>query len=85
MVKVMKRRPRGQNLQARRFGYVTLRDLIEWTSSDAVRYFLVSAASADSEFVFDIDLALKKSEENPVLLCAVRACAHLFGAKTMGR
>jgi arginyl-tRNA synthetase len=30
-----------------------------------VRYFLV-ARKADSEFVFDIDLALSQSEENPV-------------------
>ena len=45
--------------------YVTLRDLIEWVGRDAVRYFLVSRR-ADSEFVFDIDLALAQSEENPV-------------------
>jgi arginyl-tRNA synthetase len=32
---------------------------------DAVRFFLVSR-KADSEFVFDVDLALQKSEENPV-------------------
>ena len=46
-------------------GYVTLRDLIEWTSRDAVRFFLISR-KADTEFVFDIDLALKASDENPV-------------------
>ena len=45
--------------------YVTLRDLIEWVGRDAVRFFLVSRR-ADSEFVFDIDLALAQSEENPV-------------------
>jgi arginyl-tRNA synthetase len=45
--------------------YVTLRDLIEWVGRDAVRFFLVSRR-ADSEFVFDIDLALSQSEENPV-------------------
>ena len=45
--------------------YVTLRDLIEWTSRDAVRFFLISR-KADTEFVFDIDLALKASDENPV-------------------
>ena len=36
--------------------YVTLRDLIDWTSRDAVRFFLVSR-KADTEFTFDIDLA----------------------------
>ncbi|MFA7624944.1 MAG: arginine--tRNA ligase [Pusillimonas sp.] len=45
--------------------YVTLRDLIEWVGQDAVRFFLAQRR-ADSEFVFDIDLALSKSEENPV-------------------
>jgi arginyl-tRNA synthetase len=44
---------------------VTVRDLIEWVGRDAVRFFLVSR-KADSEFVFDIDLALAQSEENPV-------------------
>jgi arginyl-tRNA synthetase len=45
--------------------YVTLRDLIEWTSRDAVRFFLLSR-KADSEFTFDVDLALKQNDENPV-------------------
>ncbi|MGL4668902.1 MAG: arginine--tRNA ligase [Saezia sp.] len=45
--------------------YVTLRDLIDWTSKDAVRFFLISR-KADTEFVFDIDLALKQNDENPV-------------------
>lgn len=45
--------------------YVTLRDLIEWTSKDAVRFFLISR-KADTEFVFDIDLALQQNDENPV-------------------
>ncbi len=45
--------------------YVTLRDLIDWTSRDAVRFFLISR-KADTEFVFDIDLALKQNDENPV-------------------
>jgi arginyl-tRNA synthetase len=42
-----------------------LRELIEWVGRDAVRFFLVSRR-ADSEFVFDVDLALSQSEENPV-------------------
>ena len=45
--------------------YVTLRDLIDWTSRDAVRFFLISR-KADTEFVFDVDLALKRNDENPV-------------------
>ena len=45
--------------------YVTLGELIEWVGKDAVRFFLVSR-KADSEFTFDIDLALSQGEENPV-------------------
>jgi arginyl-tRNA synthetase len=45
--------------------YVTLRDLIEWVGRDAVRFFLVSRR-ADSDFVFDVDLARSQTEENPV-------------------
>jgi arginyl-tRNA synthetase len=46
-------------------GYVTLRDLIDWTSRDAVRFFLISR-KADTEFTFDVDLALAQNDENPV-------------------
>jgi len=45
--------------------YVTLRDLIEWTSKDAVRFFLISR-KPDTEFVFDVDLALEQANTNPV-------------------
>ena len=45
--------------------YVTLRDLIEWTSKDAVRFFLLSR-KPDTEYVFDIDLALAQNNDNPV-------------------
>lgn len=45
--------------------YVTVRDLIEWVGRDAVRFFLVSRR-ADAEFVFDVDLARAKNDENPV-------------------
>jgi arginyl-tRNA synthetase len=45
--------------------YVTLRDLIEWVGRDAVRFFLVSR-KPDAEFVFDLDLARSRSEDNPV-------------------
>jgi arginyl-tRNA synthetase len=45
--------------------YVTLRELIDEAGRDAVRFFLVSR-KADTEFVFDIDLARSQSEDNPV-------------------
>jgi arginyl-tRNA synthetase len=59
--------------------YVTLRDLIDWTSRDAVRFFLVSR-KADTEFTFDIDMALKQSDENPVFyvqMAHARICSVL--------
>jgi arginyl-tRNA synthetase len=64
LVKVMRA---GQEVRiSKRAGsYVTLRDLIDWVGRDAVRFFLVSRR-ADSEFIFDLDLARAQSEENPV-------------------
>jgi arginyl-tRNA synthetase len=45
--------------------YVTLRDLIEWTSKDAVRFFLLSR-KPDTQYTFDVDLAVQKNNDNPV-------------------
>ena len=45
--------------------YVTLRDLIEWTSKDAVRFFLLSR-KPDTEYTFDVDLAVQQNNDNPV-------------------
>ena len=46
-------------------GYVTLRELIDAVGRDATRYFLI-ARKSDSQLVFDIDLALSQSNDNPV-------------------
>ncbi|HXE21242.1 MAG TPA: arginine--tRNA ligase [Rhodoferax sp.] len=64
MVRVMRG---GQEVKiSKRAGsYVTLRDLIEWTSKDAVRFFLLSR-KPDTEYVFDVDLAVTKNNDNPV-------------------
>ena len=64
MVRVM-RGGEEVKISKRAGSYVTVRDLIEWVGRDAVRFFLVSR-KADTEFVFDVDLALAQSEENPV-------------------
>ncbi len=45
--------------------YVTLRDLIEWTSTDAVRFFLLSRKQ-DTPYTFDVDLAVARNNDNPV-------------------
>lgn len=87
--------------------YVTLRDLIQWSGEirdesgesqgfdeqrgrDAVRFFLISR-KADSEFVFDVDLALSRSDENPVYyiqyaharICSVLSQAGMTMAQAM--
>ncbi len=45
--------------------YVTLRDLIDEVGQDATRYFLAARAPS-SQLVFDIDLAISRSNDNPV-------------------
>ena len=64
MVTVMKS---GEEVKiSKRAGsYVTVRDLISEVGRDAVRFFFLMRKS-DSQLVFDIDVAVKQSEENPV-------------------
>ena len=87
MVQVM-RGGEEVKISKRAGSYVTVRDLIDWVGRDAVRFFLVSR-SADSDFVFDIDLALEQSEENPVYYVQyahARVCsvfAQAGGARAM--
>mgnify|MGYP000978776781 CR=1 FL=1 len=65
---------------------VTLRDLIEEVGTDAARYFL-TMLSADSQLDFDLDLAVSKSNDNPVFyvqyaharLCSVEENAREAG------
>ena len=45
--------------------YVTVRDLVDEVGRDAVRYFFLMR-KADSQLVFDLDVARSQSEENPV-------------------
>jgi arginyl-tRNA synthetase len=45
--------------------FVTLRELVDEVGVDAARYFFLMRR-ADTPFSFDIDLALKRTEENPV-------------------
>jgi arginyl-tRNA synthetase len=64
MVRVM-RGGEEVKISKRAGSYVTLRDIIEWTSKDAVRFFLLSRKS-DTEYTFDVDLALAQNNDNPV-------------------
>jgi arginyl-tRNA synthetase len=61
----------------------TLDELIDLTSSDAVRYMLL-ARSADAQMNFDLDLAVKQSNENPVyyIQYAYVRCAGIFREAT---
>ena len=85
MLKVIKN---GEEVKmSKRSGtYVTLCDLVNWVGKDAARFFLVSR-KADSEFVFDIDLALSQSDENPVYYLQyahARICSVFAQAKEKG-
>jgi arginyl-tRNA synthetase len=64
MVTVM-RGGEEMKISKRAGSYVTLRDLIEEVGCDATRYFL-AARRADSQLVFDIDLARSNTLDNPV-------------------
>ncbi len=73
MVRVM-RGGEEVKISKRAGGYVTLRDLITMSGGgdepnvrgrDAVRFFFITR-KADTEFTFDVDLALQQSDENPV-------------------
>jgi arginyl-tRNA synthetase len=75
MVRVMKG---GEEVKiSKRAGsYVTLRDLIEWTSTDAVRFFLLSR-KPDTEYT-----AVTKNNDNPVYYVQyahARICSVLAG------
>ena len=64
MVTVMKG---GEEMKiSKRAGsYLTIRELIDEVGRDAVRFFFLMRR-ADSHLVFDVDLAKKQTEENPV-------------------
>lgn len=66
-------------MSTRRGDYDTLDDLIDQTSPDVVRYILL-ARSANSHLDFDLDLAVKQSNENPVYYIqnAYVRCAGIF-------
>ncbi|MET0330688.1 MAG: arginine--tRNA ligase [Dyella sp.] len=73
-------------LSKRAGAYVTLRELIDEVGRDATRYFLL-ARKADSQLVFDIDLARSQSNDNPVYYIQyahARICSVLRQAAEKG-
>jgi arginyl-tRNA synthetase len=64
MVTVM-RGGEEMKISKRAGSYVTVRDLIDEVGRDAVRYFFLMRR-VDSQLVFDIDLAKRQTDDNPV-------------------
>ena len=86
MVRVM-RGGEEVKISKRAGSYVTLRDLIEWTSKDAVRFFLLSR-KPDTEYTFDVDLAVTKNNDNPVYYVQyahARICSVLINSASSAK
>ena len=65
---------------------IAMRDLVEEVGLDATRYFFASR-SADTPMDFDLDLAVKQSNENPVYYAQyghARACTLLTRGQEQG-
>ncbi len=63
--------------------FVTLNDIIEAVGTDVARFFYLNR-KADAHLEFDVELALKKTDENPVYYIQyayVRTCSILEKAK----
>lgn len=66
--------------------FVTLREIIDEVGKDVCRYFFMMRRS-DAQLVFDLDLAKKKSDENPVYYIQyahARICSILRNAAEQG-
>jgi arginyl-tRNA synthetase len=66
--------------------FVTLREIIDEVGKDVCRYFFMMRKS-DAQLVFDLDLAKKKSDENPVYYIQyahARICSILKNASAQG-
>ena len=66
--------------------FVTLREIIDEVGKDVARYFFMMRR-CDAQLVFDLDLAKKKSDENPVYYIQyahARICSILKNAAELG-
>lgn len=73
-------------MSTRKANYVTLDELIEEVGKDVVRYFFIMR-KAQSQLNFDLDLAKKEGEENPVFYLQyahARICSILRKARGRG-
>ncbi len=62
--------------------FITLRELVDEVGVDAARYFFLMRRS-DTPFAFDVDLALKRTDENPVFYVQM-AHARMSGIFRVG-
>jgi arginyl-tRNA synthetase len=62
--------------------FVTLSDLIDWVGVDATRYFFMMRPG-QSPFTFDVDLARKQTDENPIFYVQM-AHARMSGIFRVG-
>jgi len=62
--------------------FITLRELVDEVGVDAARYFFLMRRS-DTPFAFDVDLALKRTDENPVFYVQM-AHARISGIFRVG-
>ncbi|HHO76035.1 MAG TPA: arginine--tRNA ligase [Deltaproteobacteria bacterium] len=66
--------------------FITLKEIIDEVGKDVARYFFLMRR-CDSQLVFDLDLAKKKSDENPVYYIQyahARICSILANASEQG-
>ena len=84
MVQLVKVTRAGEEVRmSKRAGdYVTLRDLLDWVGVDAARYFFLMRRS-EAPFVFDVDLARRQTDENPVFYVQM-AHARMSGIFRVG-
>ena len=82
----LKKRGEEVKLSKRSGDIVSLRELVDEVGRDAVRFFFLSRAS-QSQMEFDLELAKKKSEDNPVYYIQyahARICSILRLARERG-
>jgi arginyl-tRNA synthetase len=78
------RRGETVKMSTRQANYVTLDELIDEVGADAVRFFMLMRSS-DAPIEFDLDLAKRQSDDNPVFYVQyahARCCAILRKAET---
>jgi len=80
------REGRQLKMSTRKANFVTVDELLDLVGADAVRFFFMMR-KADSQMEFDLDLATRKSQENPVYYVQyghARLCAILRKAAEGG-